>query len=196
MTPLPFAWPTSLVFWAVYVWVYFPESRLMRKTRMGGPRPAEDQGSLRVLLLSFSLAIMGAFVIAFLAPWALLPGPPIFWFVFGLALLVAGSFLRRHCFKVLGKFFTGAVTIQSDHRVIESGAYRWVRHPSYSAALLIVLGSTLPLGNWLSVAFAFALALFGYSYRARVEEQALLAALGDPYARFMASRRRFIPYLY
>ncbi len=196
MTPLPFAWPTWLVYWSVYVWVYFPESRVLRNTRQSGPRPAEDRGSLRVLLLSFSVAVLGAFILAFAAPRAALPGNPLFWFVTGLILLVAGSFLRRHCFKVLGKFFTGAVTIQSDHRVIEAGAYRWVRHPSYSAALLIVVGTALPLGNWLSVTFAFVVALFGYSYRARVEEQALLAALGDPYARFMASRRRFIPYLY
>ncbi len=196
MTPLPFAWPTWPVYWAVYVWVYLPESGLIRKTQKSGPRPVEDRGSLRVLLLSFSAAVFGGFLLAFAAPWAALPGKPLFWFVTGLLLLIAGSLLRRHCFKVLGKFFTGAVTIQSDHRVIEEGAYRWVRHPSYSAALLIVLGTTLPLGNWLSVLFAFPLALYGYNYRARVEEQALLAALGDPYARFMASRRRFIPYVY
>src|SRR5262249_29262104 len=109
--------------------------------------------------------------------------------------LVSGSLLRRHCFRVLGAFFTGAVTIQSDHRVVDAGAYRWVRHPSYSAALLIVLGIALSLGNWLGSGVALAAAFPAYSYRARVEEQALLASLGDPYARFMATRKRFIPFI-
>jgi protein-S-isoprenylcysteine O-methyltransferase Ste14 len=79
--------------------------------------------------------------------------------------LISGGLLRHHCFRVLGTFFTGAVTIQADHRVIESGAYRWVRHPSYSAALLVVLGIALCLGNWLSVVVSFAIAFLAYSYR-------------------------------
>jgi hypothetical protein len=29
-----------------------------------------------------------------------------------------------------------------------------------------------------------------------VEEQALLAKLGQPYARFLASRKRFVPFLW
>jgi protein-S-isoprenylcysteine O-methyltransferase Ste14 len=98
--------------------------------------------------------------------------------------------------RVLGTFFTGAVTIQADHRVIESGAYRWVRHPSYSAALLVVLGIALCLSNWLSAAVSFAIAFLAYSYRAHVEEQALLSSLGAPYGQFMASRKRFIPFIF
>jgi protein-S-isoprenylcysteine O-methyltransferase Ste14 len=117
------------------------------------------------------------------------------WFFIGVLTLISGSLLRRHCFRVLGRFFTGAVTIQAGHRVIESGAYRWVRHPSYSAALLIVLGVALSLGNWLSVVLSFVVAFLAYSYRAHVEEQALLSSLGTPYAQFMAGRKRFIPFI-
>ena len=87
------------------------------------------------------------------------------------------------------------MTIQEGHRVIEAGAYRWVRHPSYSAGLLIVLGIAVALGNWLGVLVSFVVAFLTYSYRAHVEEQALLASLGASYARFMATRKRFIPFV-
>jgi protein-S-isoprenylcysteine O-methyltransferase Ste14 len=194
-TPLPFAWPFVLLFWPIYVWVFIPEFRIVRRARQT-PAPAEDRGSLQIVLHSFNAAILGGFAIAFLARFAVLPGNRYVWFVLGLLMLVSGSLLRRHCFRVLGTFFTGAVTIQDGHRIIDSGAYRWLRHPSYSAALLIVVGTTLALGNWLSVVFAFVIAFLGYSYRARVEEQAMLASLGAPYARFMATRKRFVPFVY
>jgi protein-S-isoprenylcysteine O-methyltransferase Ste14 len=194
--PLPFTWPYALIFWAVYTWVFIPEFRLLGRSPLRTPAPAEDRGSLRVVVMGFNVAAMAAFVIPFVFPQAALPGNRFAWFYAGIVTLVAGSLLRRHCFKVLGRFFTGAVKIQEDHRVIESGAYRWVGHPSYSAALLIVLGMSLSLGSWLSVVVAMAVAFFAYSYRARVEEQALLAKLGAPYAQFMSTRKRFVPYVF
>ena len=196
MTPLPFTWPWALLYWTVYVWVFFPEMRLLSRTPRGAKAPAEDAGSLRVLTFGFGLAIFFAFLLPSVVRSARLPGPPLLWFFLGLLTMIAGSLLRRHCFRVLGNFFTGAVTIQKDHRVIDTGAYRFVRHPSYTAALLIVLGVGMSLGNWLGVVVSFACAFAGYAYRAKVEERALLQALGEPYARFLATRKRFFPILY
>jgi len=194
-TPLPFTWPHSLAFWLVYAWVFIPEFRIVARASRSLPNAPEDRGSLRVVLLGSSAAILAAFVLPFVVPRAALPGDRTVWFFVGMLTLIAGSLLRRHCFRVLGTFFTGAVTIQAGHRVVDSGAYRWVRHPSYSAALVIYLGIALALGNWLSVVVSFIIALPAYWYRARVEERALLSALGAPYDEFMATRKRFIPFI-
>jgi len=196
LIPLPFKWPYLVAFWAVYVWAFAPEFAVLGRPPLARRGPAEDRGSLRVILIGFNVAIVAAFASPFAVPWARLPGDPAIWFVAGLALLAAGSFLRRHCFRVLGKFFTGAVTIQEEHRLVDGGAYRWVRHPSYSAALLMVLGISLALDNWIGVLVATAVAVLVYSYRAHVEEQALLGSLGAPYAEFMATRKRFVPFVY
>jgi protein-S-isoprenylcysteine O-methyltransferase Ste14 len=194
--PLPFTWPYFLVFWPVYAWVFFPEFRIVRRSTRNTPAPAEDRGSLRVVLAGFSVAMISAFILSFVAHRATLPGNRSVWFFIGLLTLVSGSLLRRHCFRILGTFFTGAVVIQADHRVVDAGAYRWVRHPAYSAALLIVSGIAFSLGNWLSFVVSFVVAFIAYSYRAHVEEQALLSSLGAPYARFMATRKRFIPFIW
>jgi protein-S-isoprenylcysteine O-methyltransferase Ste14 len=180
--PLPLAWPTLLVFWPVFVWVFLPEMGIMRRGPLAGSVPAEDRGSLHIVFIGFSLAVAAAFLLPLLFPRAVLPGSPTVWFCVGLLTLIAGSLLRRHCFRVLGGFFTAAVTIRDDHRVIDTGAYRWVRHPSYSAAFLLVLG--------------IAIVVPAYLYRAHVEEEALRSSLGAPYARFAASRGRFIPFIY
>ncbi len=194
-SPLPFTWPYSLVYWTIHVWVFSPELLLVRRAKKS-PIPAEDRGSLRVVLGLGSVAMLAAFLIPFAVPAATLPGKRVAWFFVGAITLVAGSLLRRHCFRELGKFFTGAVTIQVDHRVVDTGAYRWVRHPSYTAALLMTLGIALAMGNWLGVVMSLPIAFFAYAYRARVEEQALLSALGAPYAAFLESRKRFIPFVW
>jgi protein-S-isoprenylcysteine O-methyltransferase Ste14 len=195
-TPLPFSWPYALLFWPVYIWVFIPELRLARRTRITSPAPVEDRGSARVLLLGFGFSSTAAFLLAFFAPAATLwRFRPVF-FSLGVIALLAGSLLRRACFRELGRFFTGVVTIQPEHRLVDTGPYRWVRHPSYSAGLLILLGIGLSLTNWLSIAVCVVVGFAAYTYRARVEEQALLVALGDPYARFMESRKRFVPFVY
>ena len=196
ITPLPFVWPYLVVFWPVYLWVFAPEFGLLKKTRVAGPAPVEDRGSIRVVVLAFGLSSTAAYLLAFFAPGATIRSFRVPCFLVGVLALVAGSVLRRRCFLELGKFFTGAVTIQSDHRLIDTGPYRFVRHPSYSAALLILLGIGLALTNWLSIAVCVVVGLLGYSYRAHVEEQALLSALGTSYAEFMATRKRFIPFVY
>src|SRR5262249_12529766 len=118
----------------------------------------------------------------------------VFWA--GLALLVCGSLLRRHCFRVLGKFFTGAVAVQSDHAVVNRGAYRWVRHPSYTAGIAMFAAIGLTLGNWVSVAVMVLEPIAVYAYRVRVEERVLLASLGEPYRAYMLqTRKRFVPFL-
>src|SRR5262249_4629463 len=97
-TPLPFVWPYALVFWLVYVWVFAPEFAVIKRSPIGGtPAPAEDQGSVRVVAVGGSLLMLAAFILAFIAPHALLPGPRQEWFVVGIVLLVAAGLLRRHC---------------------------------------------------------------------------------------------------
>lgn len=193
--PLPFSWPYLLIFWSVYLWVFSPEMRIVKRARAGAPS-VEDRGSLRVVLWGGGIGILAAMLLSFVVPWATLPGDRRVWFFLGVLTMVGGSVLRRHCFRVLGAFFTGAVTIQTDHRVVDSGAYRWVRHPSYTAALLLLLGIGLALGNWLSVVVCLAIAIPAYDYRARIEEQALLSSLGEPYGRFMKTRKRYLPFVY
>src|SRR5206468_2158934 len=81
----------------------------------------------------------------------------------------------------LGASFTGEVRVRPDQRVVSSGPYRWVRHPSYTAGILMIVGMAFALDSWLAAAISFATSLAGYSYRVSVEERALAGAIGAPY---------------
>jgi protein-S-isoprenylcysteine O-methyltransferase Ste14 len=114
----------------------------------------------------------------------------------GLVVLVAGSLLRRHCWRMLGTSFTGDVQVHPDQAIVSRGAYKWVRHPSYTAGILLNGGVGIALGNWASAALLVVGSAVGYLYRIRVEERALLATVGEPYRQFMKTRKRLIPFIY
>jgi protein-S-isoprenylcysteine O-methyltransferase Ste14 len=80
--------------------------------------------------------------------------------------------------------------------VVDRGAYRYVRHPSYTAGLILFIGVGLALGNWLSLLVLTLVVGLVYGYRVRVEERALLAVLGDPYRQYMMRTQRFVPFLF
>ncbi len=116
-------------------------------------------------------------------------------FDFGIALMLLGMAFRWYSIHVLGRYFTVLVAVQPGHTVVDTGPYRFVRHPSYSGALLTIFGLALALTNWISIAAALALAGIGYAYRISVEEQTLLAALGEPYREYMKRTKRMIPFV-
>jgi protein-S-isoprenylcysteine O-methyltransferase Ste14 len=116
-------------------------------------------------------------------------------FAIGISLILLGSLLRRYCFRTLGEYFTGDVRATAEQRVIDTGPYRLVRHPSYTAAMMMFAGIGLALGNWVSFALITVGAITTYVYRVSVEERALIATIGEPYRNYMKERKRFIPYV-
>jgi protein-S-isoprenylcysteine O-methyltransferase Ste14 len=54
----------------------------------------------------------------------------------------------------VNRFFSSAVRIQFDRgqRVISGGPYRFVRHPGYTAALVLIVANGAAPGSWLAAA--------------------------------------------
>jgi protein-S-isoprenylcysteine O-methyltransferase len=88
------------------------------------------------------------------------------------------------------------VAILSDHRLLDTGLYSLVRHPSYLGAIVAFSGFGLALDNLVSLALVVVLTPCLYLYRIREEDAALLAAFGEPYRAYCARTKRLIPGLY
>jgi protein-S-isoprenylcysteine O-methyltransferase Ste14 len=197
MHPLPFVWPYALVFWGVIVWAFSPEYRIVRDARKAAKRPdSADAGSIQVITIGGGLASFVAFYLAWTPLLRMPASRQIASFVVGTATVIAGSLLRRHCFRQLGTSFTGDVRAAADQRIVMTGAYSLLRHPSYSAGILMNVGIGLALGSWASTLLMIVATFLVYSYRIAVEERALVSAIGDPYREFMRGRRRLVPFIY
>lgn len=193
MTPLPFVWPHALLFWSVEIWAFIPEFQIVRNARKASD--AQDEKSKQVILIGTGLTFPVAVALGFFGPLQIV-SHRLAWFYAGMALLVLGSLLRRHCWRMLGPSFTGNVEARKDQQVVTRGAYAILRHPSYTAALLVNTGVAIALGSWAGAILAAIVSIGVYSYRMNVEERALVAAIGEPYREFMRSRKRIIPYIY
>ena len=198
MRPLPFIWPFALLFWAVYIWAFAPEFGIIRRGQKADRAAAtsQDSKSMQVIILGMWVGLLVAFPVAFQPHFAITGSARTVAYWGGTALILAGSLLRRHCWRMLGSYFTGNVQTVDRQPVIDKGAYAYVRHPSYTAGMMMFGGIGLALGNWLSVAITLFSAAAVYAYRVRVEERALVTALGAPYEEFMRTRKRFVPFLF
>jgi protein-S-isoprenylcysteine O-methyltransferase Ste14 len=193
LKPLPFVWPYAILFWIVELWAFFPEFRVLRNAKRSGNK--QDAKSLQVILMGLNVAFFAAFWLAWM-PWLQIVHYRIAVYYIGVGLMIAGSLLRRHCFRMLGQSFTGDVRASADQVVVTRGAYSLLRHPSYTAAIILNIGVALALGSWLSLAVLIVTSFLVYGYRISVEERALVTTIGEPYRQFMSSRKRLIPFVY
>ena len=107
---------------------------------------------------------------------------------FGLALAI---WARRH----LGLNWSGRITIKVEHELIRSGPYGMLRHPIYTGILAMYAGPVLVTGEWLAV-IGFAMALFAYWRKIRLEEAALAAAFGADYDAYRRDTWSLVPGLF
>jgi protein-S-isoprenylcysteine O-methyltransferase Ste14 len=192
--PLAYISPYGWIFWAAFLAAYVPEFAVIaRSKREAGENT--DRGSMTFIILASWLAFPAAFGVSSRSKFALL-NHRVGWFVTGILILLAGSMLRRYCFRTLGRYFTGNVKVRADQPVIEDGPYRLVRHPSYTGGLMMYVGTGLALTNWLSALILLGMGVLTYAYRVRVEERALGTSIGQPYREYMQRTKRFIPFVF
>ena len=155
----------------------------------------DDRGSFRLIWGIVPVSLLLAYWLTRWAPQAAF-GPNAVAYACGVLMFCAGLVLRWYSIFYLGKYFTVNVAVSDDHRVIDSGPYRIVRHPSYSGALLEFLGFGLCLQNVAALAVIMIPVTCAFLYRIGVEEAVLLSALGENYDRYMRHTKRLIPGIY
>ncbi len=116
--------------------------------------------------------------------------------VAGMFLYIGGSALLIWSARHLGKFDTGKIAVAQDHVIVETGPYARVRHPGYTATLLIVLAVLFISLNVLLIV-NLVLATGYFAYRVRLEEKLLSSQhnFGDQYLNYMNRTGRFVPKL-
>jgi protein-S-isoprenylcysteine O-methyltransferase Ste14 len=113
----------------------------------------------------------------------------------GLVLLVVGCVLRVGPMFVLGRRFTWPLASQEEHRLVTSGFYRYIRHPSYLGALLGGIGWVLVFRSAIGLVLLLVLCL-SFGWTVAKEEALLLTEFGDEYEAYRRRTWRMIPFVY
>src|SRR6516225_7856684 len=119
-------------------------------TRSRWAGPSKDRGSV-FLLWAVCLSSIGLAVFAAnkFSEWAL-PNRGLL-FTVALCFFALGVVFRSYGIIYLGRFFTPNVAIATDHRLIDSGPYRFIRHPKYTGRFARQGGVGLSCGVYASV---------------------------------------------
>jgi protein-S-isoprenylcysteine O-methyltransferase Ste14 len=126
--------------------------------------------------------------------WSFLPHNS--WHVpVGLGIMAAATLLHIWSRRHLGRNWAHRVTIMSDHQLVRSGPYRWIRHPIYTAILGLTIGTALVSGRVLSLC-GVAVFAFAYVRKLRMEERALSAEFGTAWNEYRKHSWALVPPLF
>jgi protein-S-isoprenylcysteine O-methyltransferase Ste14 len=156
------------------------------------PGEREDRGNRWVLVAFTVLGLLNGWLPAYTDRneiWAI-DGDAVRWI--GVVVFFLGSALRLWPVYVLGNRFSGLVAIQPGHKLLTSGIYSVIRHPSYLGLLLNSLGWSLAFRAGAGV-LVTVLLIPPLLARINAEENLLHTQFGDEYDAYRARTSRLIP---
>jgi protein-S-isoprenylcysteine O-methyltransferase Ste14 len=114
----------------------------------------------------------------------------------GIFIQIVGLVVRVWSLQTLGRFYTGQLTISTNHRIITSGPYRYIRHPGYLSVLIQSIGFGLATGNLVCMGIIILLYFCVYTYRIHMEEKMLIDHFGEEYGMYSKRTSRVIPFIW
>jgi protein-S-isoprenylcysteine O-methyltransferase Ste14 len=115
---------------------------------------------------------------------------------FGVIIGLIGVWIRFSSMKILGRFYSRNVGMQGEHRLIQNGLYKYIRHPGYLGSFLTFLGFAISSSSIIAIIINIILFFLAYSYRIKIEERILVTLFGEQYKQYQSKTWRIIPFLY
>lgn len=164
-----------------------------------------DSGRLEIKEGAPSLiagSIAALVTIVFGAEYIVSPG--FFWFAYvlpypnwlrwlGVLVLTSGIVLLWTSHHHLGKSFHSLIVAKEGHVLVETGPYRMIRHPIYSAYIMNYVGGGLLAGNLVLTFVPVTMFALLVALRMGKEEQVLFDRFGQRYIKYMRRTGRLVP---
>jgi protein-S-isoprenylcysteine O-methyltransferase len=168
-----------------------------RNGRKGVVLKVVDKGTITLFRLLYPLGIMTAFGMQFWSNFSLIG-----WIqaetlcVVGTTLFISGMALRWSAILRLNNAFTVKISILENHQLITNGAFRFIRHPSYTGLLLYYAGLGLLMGNLISFLVLITMNVVVLIPRIKLEETALSEHFGIEWETYANKTYRLIPFVF
>lgn len=183
-SPLDF----DTVFICLYILWMLIELRISGKDANTEGKNTSDSATCQLYGLGQALTVLSAlwFPSAWRAPNAA--------HLAGMSVFILGLCYRLWAIRTLGRFYSHRVRTVAQHRIIDSGPYRYTRHPAYAGMIIAHAGLSLYFLNWVTMGVFFFLLLPAILLRIRTEERTLFRIEG--YSEFARKRKRLFPALW
>ncbi len=170
-----------------------------RKARQAETIARVEEGALLglmrlVLALPLFLSILAYMIHPAWMDWSSLSLPV--WLRWGGALLGFGVMpLMYWVFSTIGRNISETVLTKESHELVTNGPYRWVRHPLYAVAPLMLIAVSLLAANWFIGGMTLIALVMIVLVIIPKEEANLIETFGDDYRAYMKRTGRLLPRL-
>lgn len=178
------SWWLFILFWAV----------MAVRTKKTVHRQSRSEQRLYLWLLLIGTALIGG-VTRFMGPLGIIARPllrlgTLQWPAAAAAMLgVAIAIWAR---VALGRNWSGSITLKENHELVTAGPYAAIRHPIYTALILLYLALLLLIVSP-SAIIGFALVVWSCWVKLKQEEALMLRQFPDSYPAYMARTKRLVP---
>jgi protein-S-isoprenylcysteine O-methyltransferase Ste14 len=173
------------VFVGFYVLWLLVETPIAKRDINTEGKRTSDSATCQIYALSQALTFLSA--LWFPSVWH---APNLAHFV-GISLFLFGVCYRLWAIRTLGVFYSHRVRTLTQHAIVDSGPYYFIRHPAYAGMIIANAGVSIYFLNWVTLCvFLFAL-VPSILLRIVVEERILFGIEG--YSDFAKKRKRLFP---
>ena len=166
-----------LVVSIIIIWFSWPS--LKKPSSHGFPRFFAFESVLALVLLNLKYWFVDPFSVRQIFSWGC---------------LCASLFLVIHAVHLLRVVGKPGDRLEDTTRLVQVGAYRYIRHPMYSSLLFLGWGAYLKAPGWLTSILVL-LASVSLILTAKLDEMENLSKFGDEYVAYMEKTKMFLPYL-
>jgi protein-S-isoprenylcysteine O-methyltransferase Ste14 len=155
----------------------------------------EDSLALKLANLLSIPALLATALYIIYPPWMAWSSIPLpTWLRWGgVMVAMLGFALLQWAHQALGENWSDTPRLLQEQVLVASGPYRWVRHPIYTAFLLIMSSTLFISANWFIGALWIGMTAIEVVSRMQYEEALLSEHFGDQYLKYMKSTGRLLP---
>jgi protein-S-isoprenylcysteine O-methyltransferase Ste14 len=186
-----FVFAASSALITTYLWKRDPN---LLERRINAGLRAENEKIQKLIQLLASFVFIGVMILPSLDhrfSWSAVPLPVV---VGGDILVALGFFIVFLVFKE-NTFTAATISVTPGQKVVSTGPYAVVRHPMYSGALVMLIGTPLALGSWWGFLMFIQMA-FIIAWRARDEERFLFKNLSGYKEYCQVVKYRLVPFVW
>lgn len=191
------AWIYIIIFFAsiliITIYIFIKDKQLL-KSRLKVGSVSEKRISQKIIQGFASAGFIGMYVISgfdYHYKWSHIPN--FLWISADVMLTIAMLFMFL-VFK-FNTYLSATIEVQNNQRVITNGPYRFVRHPMYSAAILLFFSTPIALGSFWAL-IVFPLMLTVLIFRCIDEEKLLINQLNGYKDYCLKTKYRLIPFVW
>jgi len=115
--------------------------------------------------------------------------------VAGVLICLAGVAFAITARKFLGTNWSAEVTLKQEHQLIQSGPYKFVRHPIYTGFELAFFGAAITIGQ-LKGLVGLSILFVNHYFKTKMEEEILLQQFPGQYTLYAKRVKRLIPFIF